>query len=85
MGKIPSLYSIVEALGLGKILRGAWRQDSKDMKHDLYFLLVKSLFAPIFTSTLLWETVGIYPSGTILQHLSFYLNDFDLDFPYGLS
>jgi len=26
------------ALGLGKIERIAWREDSKDIKHDLYFL-----------------------------------------------
>jgi len=25
-------------LGLGKIPREAWRQDSKEMKNDLYFL-----------------------------------------------
>ena len=27
------------ALGPGKILREAWRRDSKNMKHDLYFLV----------------------------------------------
>ena len=32
----------VEAVELIKILREAWLQDSKDIEHDLYFLLVKS-------------------------------------------
>ena len=42
--KNPELLHFVEALGLRKILREAWRQNSKNMKHDLYFLLVQSFF-----------------------------------------
>ena len=32
------LSPYVKALGLGKMSREAWRQDLKDMNHDLYFL-----------------------------------------------